>query len=143
MLHNADAIQGMIECPRLSGVTDMNYQILLSQAFMRESQVSRPWSAIGFDEWIQAARWWLLKAQCTLYSPDSEVLPAQAFADLLKASFILIDILPQHPQRCFWTSEYFEVEKLAESLKSELGSIQRLGYQKPDLGVVENTDLRI
>jgi hypothetical protein len=52
MLHNVDAIQGMIECPRLSAVTDTNYQLLLSQAFMKEAQVSRPWSAIGFDEWI-------------------------------------------------------------------------------------------
>jgi hypothetical protein len=143
MLHNVDTIQGMIECPRLSCVPDTNYEILLSQALMKEAQVSRSWSAIGFEEWIQAARWWLLKAQCTLYSPDSGVLPAQAFADLLKASFILIDIFPQHPQRRFWTSEYFEVEILAESLKSELASIQRLGYQKPDLGIVESTDLRI
>ena len=143
MVHNADAIQGMIECLRLSGVADANYQLLLSQAFMKEAQVSRLWSAIGFDEWIQAARWWLLKAQFTLYLPDSEVLPAQAFADLLKASFILIDIFPQHPQRRFWTSEYFDVEILAELLKSELATIRRLGYQKPDLGIVESTDLRI
>ena len=143
MLHNVDAIQGMIECPRLSGVTDINYQLLLSKAFMREAQVSRPWAVIGFDECIQAARWWLLKAQYILYSPDSVALPAQAFADLLKASFILIDIFPQHPQRRFWTSECFEVEILAESLKSELASIQHLGYQKPDLGIVASTDLRI
>jgi hypothetical protein len=64
----------------------------------------------------------------TLYSPDSKVLLAQAFADLLKASFILIDIFPQYLQQRFWTSEYFEVEILAESLKGELATIQRLGY---------------
>jgi len=144
MLHNVDSIQDMIGTPKLSGVTDKGYQLLLSQAFMKEAEVSRPWVAIGFDEWVRAARWWLLKAQSTLYTvSDAKVLPAQAFTDLLKASFILVDIFPGHPQRRFWTSEYIQVEILAEDLKRELESIDRLGYRKPDLSLVQTSDLRI
>jgi hypothetical protein len=40
----------------------------------------------------------------------------QAYADLLKASWILIDIISKHPQIKFWspTSEYLQVQLLAE-----------------------------
>jgi hypothetical protein len=55
----------------------------------------------------------------------------------------LVDIFPGHPQRRFWTSEYIQVEILAEDLKRELDSIDRLGYQKPDLNLVQASDLRI
>jgi hypothetical protein len=79
---------------------------------------------VGFRLGVQR----VMPLALTLYSPDSKVLLAQAFADLLKASFILIDIFPQYLQQRFWTSEYFEVEILAESLKGELATIQRLGY---------------
>jgi hypothetical protein len=143
MLHNIDSIQDMIGTPKLSGIADKSYQLLLSQAFMKEAEVSRPWAGIGFDEWIRAGRWWLLKAQSTLYGSDTKALPPQAFADLLKASFILVDIFPGHPQRRFWTSEYIQVEILAEDLKRELDSIDRLGYQKPDLNLVQASDLTI
>jgi hypothetical protein len=143
MLHNNESIQDMIGAPKLSGIADKSYQLLLSQAFMKEAEVSRPWAAIGFHEWICAGRWWLLKAQSTLYVSDIKALPPQAFADLLKASFILVDIFPGHPQRRFWNSEYIQVEILAEDLKRELGSIDRLGYQKPDLNLVQASDLRI
>ena len=119
MLKNADSIQEMITTPKLSGISDKTYQLILSQAFMKQAEVLRPWTAIGFDEWIRAARWWLLKAQSTLYSdPESRKIEPQAFADLLKASFILIDIFPQHPQRRFWTTEYADVEILADALKA-------------------------
>jgi hypothetical protein len=58
------------------------------------------------------------QSQATLYSnltPNTLVSP-QAYADLLKASWILIDIISKHPQMKFWspTSEYFQVQLLAE-----------------------------
>jgi hypothetical protein len=143
MLHNIDSIQDMIGTPKLSGITDKSYQLLLPQAFMMEAEASRPWLVIGFDEWIRAGRWWLLKAQSTLYISDTKALPPQAFADLLKASFILVDVFPGHPQRRFWTSEYIQVEILAEDLKRELETIDQRGYQKPDLSLVQSSDLRI
>jgi hypothetical protein len=144
MLNSIGNIQGMICNPKLSGITEKSYQALLSKAFMKEAEVSRRWVAIGFDEWIQAGRWWLLKAQSTLYTDsDTKIIPPQAFADLLKASFILIDIFPQHPQRQFWNSEYSDVEILAEAVKSELESIEKLGYRRPNLGRVKTSDLKL
>ncbi|KAF8858741.1 hypothetical protein BDZ45DRAFT_743168 [Acephala macrosclerotiorum] len=66
----------------------------------------------------------------TLYTIlDAKALPAQAFTDLPKTSFILIDIFPGHAQRDLWTSEYTQVEILAEDLKRELESIDRFGYR--------------
>ena len=144
MLNSIGNIQGMIYNPKLSGITEKSYQTLLSKAFMKEAEVSRRWVAIGFDEWIQAGRWWLLKAQSTLYTDsDTKIIPPQAFADLLKASFILIDIFPQHPQRQFWSNEYSDVEILAEAVKSELESIEKLGYRMPNLGRVKTSDLKL
>jgi hypothetical protein len=144
MLKNADSIQEMITTPKLSGISDKTYQLILSQAFMKQAEVLRPWTAIGFDEWIRAARWWLLKAQSTLYSdPESRKIEPQAFADLLKASFILIDIIPQHPQRRFWTTEYADVEILADALKAELEISTQGCFKTPELALVESSDLRI
>lgn len=42
--------------------------------------------------------------------------PTQAYADLLKASWILIDIISKHPQQRFWcpTSEFLQVQLLVE-----------------------------
>jgi len=144
MLHNVDSIQDMIGAPKLSGVNHKGYQLLLSQAFMKEAEITRPWVAIGFNEWIQAARWWLMKAQSTLYSDtDQKLLPVQAFTDLLKVSFILVDIFHQHPQQRFWVTEYHEVELLADALRAELQKIQENGYQKPEWSAVQKSDLRL
>jgi hypothetical protein len=134
----------MITTPKLSGISDKTYQLILSQAFMKQAEVLRPWTAIGFDEWVRAAWWWLLKAQSTLYSdPESRKIKPQAFADLLKASFILIDIFPQHPQRRFWTTKYADVEILADALKAELEISTQGSFKTPDLALVESSDLRI
>jgi len=44
------------------------------------------------------------------------MVPTQAYADLLKASWILIDIISKHPQQRFWspTSEFLQVQLLVE-----------------------------
>jgi hypothetical protein len=44
MLHNIDSIQDLIGTPKLSGIADKSYQLLLSQAFVKEAEVSRPWA---------------------------------------------------------------------------------------------------
>jgi hypothetical protein len=44
------------------------------------------------------------------------MVPIQAYADLLKASWILIDIISKHPQQRFWspTSEFLQVQLIVE-----------------------------
>ena len=58
------------------------------------------------------------QSQAHLYTYDSTALaiPTQLYADLLKASWILIDIISKHPQQRFWspTGEYLQVQLLAE-----------------------------
>ena len=130
--------------PMLSAVNEKSSQIILSQMFLKEAEKLRPWTAIGFDDWLGAGRWWLLKAQTQLYAETAaKTIPAQAYADLLKASFIIVDIFPKHPSRRLWNSEYLQVELLAEELKRELTRSETLGLRKPDSTAVQNTDLRI
>ena len=149
MLQNVDKIQDMINAlpvsnPTLSGIEEKRSQIILSQAFMKEAEKFRPWTAISFDHWFAAGRWWLLKAQTKLYAEaSSRTIPTQAYADLLKASFILVDIFPDHPLRRFWVSEYFQVKLLAEEVKRELARLEKIGLQKPTAPILELADLRM
>ncbi|KAE9369869.1 hypothetical protein N431DRAFT_345022 [Stipitochalara longipes BDJ] len=122
MMADIGGIQDMLanapQAPVVSIIDEKVFQISLSQAFMKSAERTRPWLAIGFDEWIQAGRWWLMKSQSSLYSDlkPNAMVPPQAYADLLKASWILIDIISKHPQMKFWspTSEYLQVQLLAE-----------------------------
>ena len=51
------------QAPVVSIVDEKMFQISLSQAFMKVAEHVRPWVAIGFEEWIQAGRWWLMKVR--------------------------------------------------------------------------------
>ena len=149
MLNNVDTIKELINAlpvsnPLLSAIEEKRSQIILSQAFMKEAEKLRPWTAISFDDWLAAGKWWLLKAQMQLYAePSLSTIPTQAYADLLKASFILVDIFPDHPARRFWIGEYYQVEILANELKRELARIETSRLRKPTIGTIENADLRI
>ncbi|KAI5782058.1 hypothetical protein DFH27DRAFT_488134 [Peziza echinospora] len=70
---------------------------VLSAILMKNAEVGeRRWSAIGIDEWIQAGKWWLLKSQAT--TQISEEGKRQRYVDLLKASWIVVDVVAKHPQ---------------------------------------------
>ena len=148
MLDDINKIQDLISAlpmtPMLSAVNEKSSKVILSQRFLKEAERLRSWTAIGFDDWLGAGRWWLLKAQTQLYTEAAAMtIPAQAYADLLKASFILIDIFPKPPSRRLWNSEYLQVELLAEELKRELTRSESLGLRKPAPTAVEKADLRI
>ena len=149
MLSDVDKIQDMINAlpvsnPMLSAIEEKRSRITLSQAFMREAEKARPWTAISFNDWLSAGRWWLLKAQSKLYTEATSLtIPVQAYTDLLKASWILVDIFPNHPLRRYWIGEYLQVELLADELKRELARTESKGLQKPATSIVEQADLRI
>ncbi|KAI9866174.1 MAG: hypothetical protein M1813_001735 [Trichoglossum hirsutum] len=48
--------------PLVSIVDNEVFKISLSDTLMKNAEVLQPWSTIGADQWIQAGRWWLLKA---------------------------------------------------------------------------------
>ncbi|KAF4624065.1 hypothetical protein G7Y89_g14107 [Cudoniella acicularis] len=131
MLSNNVSIQTMIHSlpstPLLSGIDEKASQIALTEAFMREANRIKPWYITGFNDWLNGAR---------------TVIPAQAYTNLLKASFILIDIFPQHPQRRLWADEYLQVELFAEEMKQELVTTEQLGLLKPNPQEILASDLR-
>ncbi|KAE9379962.1 hypothetical protein N431DRAFT_289254, partial [Stipitochalara longipes BDJ] len=78
--------------------TPLNYQSPLTEKFLAEAEKGgRRWFSFGFDEWLRAGQWWLMSAQGRLYSGAEGVISLQPYANLLKASSILLDILPRHP----------------------------------------------
>jgi hypothetical protein len=88
-----------------------------------------------------------LKSQDQFFSTASQdaVIPPQAYADLLKASWILIDIIANHPQQRFWspTGEYLQVQLLSETIRYQLTEIKTLNLAKPDLAEIQHSDLKI
>jgi hypothetical protein len=141
---------GCVEPPVLSlinGDNEKGFQISLSHAFMIEAERIRPWMAVGFDKWIHAGRWWLMKSQSEFFTQATQgsTIPTQAYADLLKASWILVDVIAKHPQQKFWspTREYLQVQMLTQMIKDQLTTIQHLAMRKPRLSEVQKADLTI
>jgi hypothetical protein len=120
----------------------------LTARFLKEAeQGGRRWFSYGFDEWLQAGQWWLMSCQGRLVSigPGDPKIGLQPYANLLKSSSILLDILPRHPSIRLWdpTKEYLQFQLLADMLSRELDAIATTGLQKPELSEVEKADLRI
>ena len=121
-------------------------QASLSEAFMRGAEVHQPWSTIGVDEWIESGRWWLLRSQMELYavSKQNQAVPAGAYTNLIKASWILVDILSCHPQLPFITATtHAQVRLLSAELKKEFLRLARLDSSVPGLSEIEHQNLRI
>ena len=103
----ASSIHDSHEAPLLSSVNDdRDLQIFLTESFLRASEKTRPWTVIGFDEWVQAGRRWLGLSRFQLLGgidSDDAATKAQGYVNLLKAAWILVDILPKHPHLRHWT----------------------------------------
>jgi hypothetical protein len=120
--------------PIVSVVGDEVFKVSLSAAFMKHAESSQPWSSIGVDLWIRAGRWWLLKVSpCRCCQPNqaylyfdqsqmelfaapisSQTISVQAYTDLIKASWILVDVIACHPQLSFLDSNmHYEVQILS------------------------------
>jgi hypothetical protein len=151
--------------PSVSVVDDEMFKISLSAILMGNAEVLQPWNTIGVDQWIQAGRWWLLKVSLTISFTKLEVfysyleqsqmelyagpasdksIPVPAYANLIKASWILVDIIAGHPQVPFFTSNtHFDVQLLSavsHSSRTWVGCNLRLliGTQGAKKGVQTN-----
>ncbi|KAL6805508.1 hypothetical protein J3E68DRAFT_433493 [Trichoderma sp. SZMC 28012] len=90
--------------PMLTAPLDKNALMELTDAFLQKAEYdNRPWASIGIDSWIQIGQWWLMKAESQLGdAPESHEYNAtysQGYINLLKACWILTDIIAIHPQR--------------------------------------------
>lgn len=132
--------------PVLSAVNDDPMSTTLSASLMISAEASRPWSIIGFDQWIGAGKWWLLRAQLelrTIIAPEQRVSPA-AYADLIKAGWILVDVIPCHPQFPFVSaSRSSELRSLSAEVKNEFSRITALAMVVPALGELSSQHLRL
>ncbi len=73
-----------------------------------------------------------------------EKIPMAAYANLIKSSWILVDIIACHPQFQFITaSTRSEVQSLSSELKAELRKMSTMERTIPDLNALEGQDLRI
>ena len=132
--------------PSVSAIDDELFKTSLSAALMKNAEATQPWSTIGVDQWIESGRWWLLRSQMELYAvtvPQQKV-PLAAYANLIKASWILIDIIACHPQVPFIkASTHSDVQLLSAELKNEFSRLSALQSIVPDLSELEGQDLRI
>ncbi|KAF8460107.1 hypothetical protein BDZ91DRAFT_833254 [Kalaharituber pfeilii] len=115
---------------------DTFFRNTFSERCMKLAQVTQPWTAIGVEEWIKAGRWWLLRAGAELESlPAQGDTPKEPFVNLLKASWILIDIITSHPQFGYIDQTVrYDVQNLTEVI-----SIPSLCLRCPD-EILTNND---
>ena len=132
--------------PSVSAIDDELFKTSLSAALMKSAEATQPWSTIGVDQWIECGRWWLRRAQMELYAvtvPQQKV-PLAAYTNLIKASWILADIIACHPQVPFIkASTHLEVQSLSAELKNEFSRLSALQSMIPDLSELEGQDLQI
>ena len=144
--HGNEATDSNSMNPSVSAVDDELFKTSLSAAFMKSAEVTQPWSTIGVDQWIESGRWWLLRSQMEMYavSEPKQKVPLGAYTNLIKASWILVDIIACHPQVPFIAaSTHSEVQLLSAELKNEFSRLATLDSIVPDPSELEGQDLRI
>ena len=132
--------------PSISSLDGDSETLTLSASLMQNAEMFQPWSTIGVDQWIESGRWWLLRSQMELHTivKNGHEVPLSPYTSLIKASWILIDIISSHPQVPFLSaSTHSEVQILSAELKSEFLRLKNLEAVIPDLRDLETQDLRI
>ncbi|SCV27191.1 uncharacterized protein FFB14_01432 [Fusarium fujikuroi] len=131
------------ESPLLKAPLGEEVRAELSAAFLRSAETgNRPWASIGIDDWLQAGKWWLLKARSQIgllaQGPGGEV---HAYINLLKACWILTEIVSIHPQRTHLGASNDrrndDIRNLSQVAKTSLEGFPVLDFQL--LGVEQLT----
>ncbi|KAF5990086.1 hypothetical protein FBULB1_282 [Fusarium bulbicola] len=89
------------DSPLLKAPLEEEVRIELSAAFLRSAETgNRPWASIGIDDWLRAGKWWLLKTRSQIGRlTQGHGDKTEAYINLLKACWILTDMVSIHPQR--------------------------------------------
>ena len=130
----------------LSSVDDEVFNETLKAALMRAAEIDKPWSTIGIDQWMEAGRWWLQLAQMDLSTVRQigQATPLAAYTNLIKATWILLELITCHPQVPFLTATtQSEIRQLAAEIKGEYARLSRVGALPPDLNQLDFGDLQI
>ncbi|KAL7901573.1 hypothetical protein HDV63DRAFT_404868 [Trichoderma sp. SZMC 28014] len=92
------------DLPMLTAPLHPDILMELTDVFLQKAESgNRPWASIGIDNWLQAGQWWLMKAQSQLATApqvdEEKAIYNQGYANILKACWILTDVIAIHPQR--------------------------------------------
>ena len=92
--------------PSISVIDNEFHRTNLTALLMENAEVAQPWSTIGVDQWIECGRWWLLRSQVQLEmsSRAEHEISLGGYTSLIKASWILLDIISCHPQAAFFST---------------------------------------
>ncbi|KAF5557186.1 hypothetical protein FPHYL_7775 [Fusarium phyllophilum] len=132
--------------PLLKGPLDEQVRAELSAAFLRSAETdNRPWASIGIDEWLQAGKWWLLKARSQVnHLAQGSGAEVPAYINLLKACWILTEIVSIHPQRTHLGASNDrrndDIRNLSEITKTSLERFPIFDFQLHD---VEDSTINI
>ena len=91
-------------------------------------------------------RWWLQGCELELYAlrDPGTILPISVYASLIKASWILVDIIACHPQVTFLSAKIrAEITALCVSIKRDFQRIDEFKLVAPSLSQLKDQDLHI
>ncbi|KAJ0140475.1 hypothetical protein HZ326_16645 [Fusarium oxysporum f. sp. albedinis] len=127
------------ESPLLKGPLDEEALAELSAAFLKSAETdNRPWASIGIDDWLQAGKWWLLKARSQMDRlADGTEIKFHAYINLLKSYWILTEIVSIHPQRTHLGASNDrrndDIRNLSQIAKASLKSFPVFDFQLRDV----------
>ncbi|KAI5809928.1 hypothetical protein DFH27DRAFT_166921 [Peziza echinospora] len=117
------------------------FKLSLAMAFKQNAEEKQPWTTISASEWIRAGTWWLWRAQRDIYADYyscKKIISKRGFINLVKASWILVDIIAVHPQVVFLPPKArAELEQLSDALKIEFAGIESKGLSFPSLDDID------
>ncbi|RPA79535.1 hypothetical protein BJ508DRAFT_211068 [Ascobolus immersus RN42] len=110
--------------------------MFLTRKFARNAEEKRNWASIGVSEWINAGRWWLMQVPCpnllcgiqlmndtqsqqALQKPKRWDPSAKGLRvlHLVKAAWILIEVVILHPQLSFLETEMRSEVKILSDVR--------------------------
>ena len=99
----------------------------LSTTLLKHAEMHQPWNTIGVSQWIETGTWWLLRAQLGIrpITTPGSTISKPAYLALIKASWILIDIIACHPQVSFIPSPTRgQIAALSTAIKREFEKVK-------------------
>ena len=128
----------------------------LSLKFLEKAEETASWLEVGIDVWLQTGQNWLVAGKYGLAkirtlnnrpragNDDLRVqIYIQTFIDLLKASWILVDVIAKHPQRPYITSGHRQapITMLARDIAMELETLRGMEVRRPSASnIIDRAD---
>lgn len=116
--------------------------------FLENAEKSCTCMEISLDIWLETAQSWLYETRHGLHRAHIYRLNSdqgrtteentQAFRNLLKASWIVNDVIRQHPQRPFVTTGHRQapIASLANAINAELKGMKSSAHIPPSMDIV-------